>query len=102
MRESAKERTRELTSWYCWHLEKGGKSYDHEIEGMIRQQILNKQRNKSINELGNFWILDISPSTLDQNLHWKEHTYVSYFFLKKKFNFFLFSFNTNNDNYGEN
>ena len=35
MRESAKERKRELTSWYCWHLEKVGKSYDYVIQGMI-------------------------------------------------------------------
>ena len=29
------ERKRELTSWYFCHLEEGGKSYDHEIQGMI-------------------------------------------------------------------
>ena len=29
------ERKRELTSWYFCHLEEGGKTYDHEIQGMI-------------------------------------------------------------------
>ena len=29
------ERKLELTSWYFCHLEEGGKTYDHEIQGMI-------------------------------------------------------------------